>query len=105
MNDTNHFINITIEAMQHTLSVYPHPFQQAIISHIIRMNNKPSSNHPIQPCLLVQRTSGGKPGVYQMIGVIKSSVTLIIESMFSLSSNQMSNISKIINTTDGITSI
>ena len=105
MDDTNHYINIAIEAMQHTLSLHPRPFQQDIISHMIRMNNKPSSIHPIQPCLLVQGTSGGKSSVYQMIGVIKAGITLIIESMLSLSSDQMSKISKITDTTDSVSSI
>ena len=91
--------------MQHILSLHLHPFQQDIIAHIIRMNNKPSSLHPIQPCLLVQGTSSGKSSVYQMIGVIKAGITLIIESMLSLSSDQMSNISKITNTTNGVSSI
>ena len=105
MDDTNEFIHITIEVMEQALSLYPCPFQLAIISHIIQMNNKPCSNHHIEPCLLVQGTSGGKSSVYQMIGVIKAGVTLIIESMLSLSSDQMSKISKIKLTTDGITSI
>jgi hypothetical protein len=105
MDNTNHYINIAIEAMQHTLSLHPRPFQQATISHVIRMNNNPSSLHPIQPCLLVQGTSGGKSSVYQMIGVIKAGITLIIESMLSLSSDQMSKISNICNTTDGVSSI
>jgi superfamily II DNA helicase RecQ len=105
MNDIHIYNNITIEAMQHTLGLYPRPFQQDTISHIIRMKDTPSSNHPIQPCLLVQGTSGGKSSVYQMIGIIKGGVTLIIESMLSLSSDQMSKISKISNTTDGVSSI
>ena len=40
-----------------------------------------------------------------MIGVIKAGVTLIIESMLSSSSDQMSEIIKIDNSTDGVSSI
>ena len=105
MDDTNEFIHITIEVMEQALSLYPCPFQLAIISHIIQMNNKPCFNHHIEPCLLVQGTRGGKSSVYQMIEVLTAGVTLIIESMLSLSSDQMSKISKIKQTTDGITSI
>ena len=105
MNDIEHYNGITIDAMQHTLGLYPHPFQLTAISHIIKMNNRPSSNHHIQPSLLVQGTSGGKSSVYQMTGVIKGGVTLIIESMLSLSSDQMSKIKRIANTTDGVSSI
>ena len=84
MNKIDPFVNITIEAMQHMISLHLCPFQNDIISHIIRMINKPSPTHPIQLCLLIQGTSNGKSSVYQMIGVIKVGVTLIIESILSL---------------------
>ena len=93
MNGIVHYNNITIEAMQHMLGLNPYPFQLATISHIIQMHITSSSIHPIQPCLLVQWTSGGKSSVYQMVGVIKGSFTLIIESMLSLSCDQMSKVS------------
>jgi superfamily II DNA helicase RecQ len=89
MNDIDHYNGITIDAMRHTLGLYPRPFQLSTISHIIKMRNCPSSIHPIKPSLLVQGTSGGKSSVYQMIGVIKGGITLIIESMLSLSSDQI----------------
>ena len=105
MHNIDHYKDITVEAMQHTLGLNPRPFQLATISHIIQMNNLQSSTNPIQPSLLVQGTSGGKSSVYQMIGVIKAGVTLIIESMLSLSSDQMSKIAKIADTTEGVSSI
>jgi superfamily II DNA helicase RecQ len=85
---------VTIEAMEQALGYHPHSFQLNVISHIIRMKLD-SFNNPIQPTLLVQGTGGGKSSVYQCIGVIKRSVSLIIQNTLSLSSDQMSKINNV----------
>ena len=89
MNDSKHVNGVTIDEMQHSLGFHPYPFQLTIISHIIKISNRPSSSHHIQACLLVQHTSGGQSSVYQMIGVTKCGVTLTTESMLSLSHDRL----------------
>ena len=88
---TDPYLDITIDAMSTALDHNPRGFQRDVIPYIIRM--KPfNTPHPIHPVLLVQGTGGGKSSVYQTIGVIKQGVSLIIENMLSLSSDQLSKI-------------
>ena len=87
---TDPYLDITIDAMSTALHHHPRGFQREVIPYILRM--KPYTPNPIDPVLLVQGTGGGKSSVYQIIGVIKQGVSLIIENTLSLSSDQLSKI-------------
>jgi len=91
----NVYHEIVTGAMFQSLGVNPRPFQLESMSHIIRMNNRPGTELPIRPSVVIQCTGSGKTSLYQTIGIIKTGVTLVIQNTLALSSDQMSKLDKI----------
>ena len=91
----NVYHEIVTEAMLQSLGVTPRAFQLESMSHIIKMNNRPGTQLPIRPSVVIQCTGSGKTSLYQTIGIIKTGVSLIIQNTLALSSDQMSKLDKI----------
>jgi superfamily II DNA helicase RecQ len=89
-----YYDEVVVDAMDKELGFTPHPFQHNILKHIICMKSS-SFTTPTKLILLVQGTGGGKSFVYQCVGVIKHGVSLIVQNLLSLLSDQLSKIDNI----------
>ena len=70
----------------------PYPFQLDVMARLLRMGK---DGYPCHPLILAQATGSGKSSVYQVVGLLRANVTIVIESTLSLSSDQLSKIEQL----------
>lgn len=94
IDDTLFEDNIDIECKQLVTAAMttiwekkPLQFQEKTLLKLVKMR---LSNHPIMPLLLLQTTGGGKSMIPMTFGYVSRGVTLVIENMISLASDQKS---------------
>ena len=81
--------DITYHAMREIWKRTPNEFQQEAIPRLLMMRCAP--NVP-QALLLVQGTGGGKSAVAQTVGVVDCGVTLVIEELLAVATDQKSKV-------------
>ena len=81
--------DIADHAMREIWNRTPNDFQREVIPRLLMMRCTP--NIP-QALLLVQGTGGGKSAVAQTVGVVDCGVTLVIEDLLAVATDQKSKV-------------